>query len=319
MTGRIEKTVFISYRRTNFWTALAVFKELHSHGFDVFFDYKSIPSGDFEQVITENVKSRAHFIVILSPSALERCSEPSDWLRREIETGLDEKRNIVPLFLEGFDFGKPNHSQNLTGKIGLLKNYNGLNIPADYFEDALERLRNRYLNVSIETVLHPVASVVQRAVLDQQNAANLVENVQPPVDFKLAVLNHDLSYVFLYGRNGVWWNEIPENLKDKLKEGNDKNQEFKSVALGPNLSWSSSMTTIYIGGLESLIAWHKSCRKFFRGDMNSSQLPWVKRALSGFKSAYGNDSTEYQLAGGTRQRDLKRPRRKEASLVEQTR
>jgi len=86
MTGRIERTVFISYCRTNFWTALAVFQNLHANGYDVFFDYKSIPSGDFEQVITENVKSRAHFIVILSPSALERCHEPGDWLRREIET-----------------------------------------------------------------------------------------------------------------------------------------------------------------------------------------------------------------------------------------
>jgi hypothetical protein len=101
MTARIEKTVFISYRRTNFWTALAVYKELHSNGFDVFFDYKNIPSGDFEQVITENVKSRAHFIVILSPSALERCNEPGDWLRREIELAIDNQRNIIPLTYGG--------------------------------------------------------------------------------------------------------------------------------------------------------------------------------------------------------------------------
>ena len=29
MTGRIEKTVFICYRRTNFWTALAIYQDLH--------------------------------------------------------------------------------------------------------------------------------------------------------------------------------------------------------------------------------------------------------------------------------------------------
>ena len=78
--GRIEKTVFISYRHTNFWIALAIFQNLHANGYDVFFDYKSIPSGDFEQVIIENVKARAHFIVILTPSALDRCNEPGDWL-----------------------------------------------------------------------------------------------------------------------------------------------------------------------------------------------------------------------------------------------
>jgi hypothetical protein len=36
----------------------------------------------------------------------------------------------------------------------------------------------------------------------------------------------------------------------------------------------------------------------------------VKRARSCVKAVYGDDSTEYQLSGGTRLRDRKRPRRK---------
>ena len=102
MTARIEKTIFISYRRTNLPWALAIYQNLTHHGYDVFFDYQSINNGDFEQIILENIKARAHFLVILTPSALERCDNPEDWLRREIETALDVKRNIVPLFLEGF-------------------------------------------------------------------------------------------------------------------------------------------------------------------------------------------------------------------------
>ena len=62
--GRIEKTVFISYRRTNFPWALAIYKDLHNDGYDVFFDYQSIDSGDFEKIILENIKARAHFIVV---------------------------------------------------------------------------------------------------------------------------------------------------------------------------------------------------------------------------------------------------------------
>jgi hypothetical protein len=119
--GRIEKTVFISYRRTNFWTALAIYQDLYKNGYDVFFDYKSIPSGDFEKVVTENVKYRAHFIVVLSPSALERCNEPGDWLRREIELAIDNQRNIIPLMMEGFDFGSPATTNALTGKLAELK------------------------------------------------------------------------------------------------------------------------------------------------------------------------------------------------------
>jgi TIR domain-containing protein len=102
-----RETVFISYRRTNFPWALSVFQNLTQHGYDVFIDFTGIASGDFERVILESIKARAHFLVLLTPSALERCVEPADWLRREIETAFATRRNIVPLMLEGFDFGTP--------------------------------------------------------------------------------------------------------------------------------------------------------------------------------------------------------------------
>jgi len=66
---RIEKTVFLSYRRTNISWALAVFQNLTQHGYDVFLDYSGI-AGDFERVVLENITARGHFLVLLSPSAL---------------------------------------------------------------------------------------------------------------------------------------------------------------------------------------------------------------------------------------------------------
>ncbi len=171
--GRIEKTVFISYRRTNYWTALAIFQNLNANGYDVFFDYKSIPSGDFEQVIIENIKSRAHFIVVLSPSALERCNEPGDWLRREMETAIDNQRNIIPLMMEGFDFGSPSTLKALTGKLDAFKKYNGLGIPAEYFDEAMAKLRSeRFLNKSLESVSHPVAAITKQITEEQKSTAS---------------------------------------------------------------------------------------------------------------------------------------------------
>src|SRR4051794_37544316 len=105
--GRIEKTVFISYRRTNTSWALAIFQNLTHNGYDVFLDFNGIASGDFERVILSNINARSHFLVLLTPSALERCNDPRDWLRREIENALETRRNIVPLMLEGFDFSTP--------------------------------------------------------------------------------------------------------------------------------------------------------------------------------------------------------------------
>ena len=91
----VEKTVFLSYRRTNAAWALLMHKELTDHGYDVFFDYTGIASGNFERVILENIRARAHFLVLLTPSALERINKPGDWVRREIECAMDERRNIV--------------------------------------------------------------------------------------------------------------------------------------------------------------------------------------------------------------------------------
>jgi hypothetical protein len=120
----------------------------------VFFDFTGIASGDFERVILNNIRGRAHFLVLLTPSALERCQEPGDWLRREITEALDTQRNIVPLMLEGFDFSPPGIANQLTGQMAPLKNYNALRVPADFFDEAMSRLRERYLNVTLDSVLH---------------------------------------------------------------------------------------------------------------------------------------------------------------------
>ena len=178
--GRIEKTVFISYRRKNFYTALAVYQYLTQHGYDVFFDYQSIDSGDFTKAILENIEARAHFVLILSPSALERCNQPGDWLRREIETAIDLKRNIVPMMMEGFDFGSPSTIQALTGKMATLNSYNGSRLYADYFFDAMEKLRTRFLNVALDELHTSEISVATKAAnIAKKSLADEAEPVEP--------------------------------------------------------------------------------------------------------------------------------------------
>jgi tetratricopeptide (TPR) repeat protein len=177
MTTRIEKTVFISYRRTNMPWALAIYQHLTSQGYDVFFDYLTINSGDFEKIIVENIKGRAHFIVILTPSALERSHETGDWLRREIETAMDEKRNIVPLMLENFDFGSPTTIKALTGKLENIKKYNALRVPSEYFFEAMNRLRQQFLNVALEAVVHPISESAKQITEEHQIAANEADQV----------------------------------------------------------------------------------------------------------------------------------------------
>lgn len=174
---RIEKTVFLSYRRTNFPWALAIYKELTHSGYDVFIDYLGISAGDFESVILGNITSRAHFLILLTPSALDRCGEPGDWLRREIETALESRRNVVPLMLEGFDFGSPVISGQLSGKLAELKKYNGVSIVPEYVDAAMDRLR-KFLHVPLSAVPHPATTGARDGAAEQKAAADAAPAVQ---------------------------------------------------------------------------------------------------------------------------------------------
>jgi tetratricopeptide (TPR) repeat protein len=175
---RIEKSVFISYRRTNFPWALAIFQKLQACGYDVFLDFAGIASGDFEQVILGNIRARAHFLVLLTPSAVEHFGEPGDWMRREIEAAIECKRNIVPLMLENFDFDTPSIAQHLTGKLELLKRYNGIEIPVQFFDYAMRHLQEKFLNVPLSAVLHPVTSAIASVTEEQRKAAIAASQVR---------------------------------------------------------------------------------------------------------------------------------------------
>jgi tetratricopeptide (TPR) repeat protein len=166
---QVQKTVFISYRRTNIYIARAVQKDLQHRGYDVFLDYESIDSGAFSRIILGQIEARAHFLVILTPSALERCTNPDDWLRREIEHAMQHQRNVVPLIFEGFDFGKA--KEYLVGDwLPLLRDYNGIEVPAAYFEEALVRLHTRFLSKPLEMILHPTPSADARVVREHVEA-----------------------------------------------------------------------------------------------------------------------------------------------------
>jgi len=155
----IEKTVFISYRRTNSYHALAIFQALIAKNYDVFIDYEGINSGKFDDIIHDQIKARAHFIVILTPSALERCTDPTDWVRIEIMTAMQYERNIIPVMFDGFDW-KTDIIAKLPSALQGLERFNALPVPSSllYFPAAMELLHTKFLNKPIEVVLHPPSS-----------------------------------------------------------------------------------------------------------------------------------------------------------------
>ncbi len=171
----MNNSVFISYRRSvSEFIARAVFQDLSGHGIDVFMDVESIDAGQFETIIFNQIAARPYFLIILAHGSLDRCDQPGDWLRAEIEHAIECNRVIVPLMTSNFNFNEAHPF--LTGKLADLSRYQALNIPHDYFEAAMERLRTRYLKpVNIPVIPTPRADQpVVQSKLEQAIALPLV-------------------------------------------------------------------------------------------------------------------------------------------------
>ncbi len=143
--SEVDRTVFLSYRRdVSQHIARSVFLDLRHHDYDVFMDVESINSGTFDTIILDQIVARAHFVLVLTHGSLDRCVNENDWLRIEIEHAIDLQRNIVPLLFDGFTFDARTQ-QLLTGRLAELPRYNGVTVPHEYFDAAMERLRSRFL------------------------------------------------------------------------------------------------------------------------------------------------------------------------------
>lgn len=153
--ARIPKTVFISYRRTNQAHAVKIYQLLQESGYDPFLDIKDLGAGAWRVLIQREIQKRAHFILLLTPSAVQRFAEPNDVMRFEIETALDNKRNLVPLMFDGFSYSDPRIYDYLTGKLSVLSEYNAYPINWRRLKKDIQELIDRFMSVHPDDVVHP--------------------------------------------------------------------------------------------------------------------------------------------------------------------
>ena len=131
-------------------------------------DVESIDSGEFERIILSQIAARAHFVLVLAPGSLERTVDRKDWLRREIEHAIKLKRNIVPVLVNDFSFA--DQKDFLRGELARLTRYNGLTVPNDYFEEAMQRLRERFLKQPVYGSIAATSPSDQHAVAEKIEA-----------------------------------------------------------------------------------------------------------------------------------------------------
>ena len=133
--------VFISYRRDGGdMTAMYIYQELRDRGYSVFYDVEVLRSGKFNEDLLRQIQSCRDFVVVLSLHALDRCNDEGDWVRQEIAEAIRCEKNIIPVMMNGFHF-----PDKLPEDIDSLRTHTGLVSSAEYFQESMNRLCEKYL------------------------------------------------------------------------------------------------------------------------------------------------------------------------------
>jgi hypothetical protein len=134
--GGAEYDVFISYRR-HLGSDLAqlVRRELVARGFRVFLDVRDLHAGRFDETLLRQIEQSAHFVPLLTPGALDRVQDDSDWMRREIAHALACRRPVVPLAVAGFEF-----PPKLPADLAELPRQQWVRYAHEFSDEAIDRL-----------------------------------------------------------------------------------------------------------------------------------------------------------------------------------
>lgn len=142
-----KKQIFISYRRDGGETlARLLYDRLTADGYSVFYDIESLQSGKFNIALYERIMECTDFLLILSPSCLDRCVSPKDWLRQEIEFAKNCDKNIIPLMMRDFTF-----STDLPDSLADIPSYHGIEVRFEHFDAVLSRLEKTLLHSRPDT------------------------------------------------------------------------------------------------------------------------------------------------------------------------
>ena len=98
--------IFISYRRDGGEImARLLYFMLTNRGYTVFYDREAMEAGRFDKNIQRAIEGCTDFILILSPNIFKKkSSDEVDHVVEEIKFARRNNKNILPLFMQGFDY-----------------------------------------------------------------------------------------------------------------------------------------------------------------------------------------------------------------------
>ncbi|KAJ8312455.1 hypothetical protein KUTeg_009828 [Tegillarca granosa] len=132
--------VFISYRRASGSQLASLLKvHLQLRGFTVFLDIEKLRAGKFDEGLLNSVMMSKHFILVLTPNALDRCvgdDEQNDWVHKEIAAAIESGCNIIPV-MDNFQWPP---ADTLPEDMRQITYFNGIRWIHDYQDACVDKL-----------------------------------------------------------------------------------------------------------------------------------------------------------------------------------
>jgi len=140
---------FISYRRSNGSQLASLLKvHLELRGFSCFIDVERLEAGKFDNNLLKSIRQAQNFLLVLTPSALDRCiqdSEQKDWVHKEVVEALQSKCNIIPV-IDSFQWPE---QDELPEDMRAVTTFNGVSWIHDYQEACVDKIE-RFLHGEVE-------------------------------------------------------------------------------------------------------------------------------------------------------------------------
>lgn len=173
--------IFLSYRRNDGEAeAYLLYKDLISAGYSVFFDHKSLGSGDYEVAIKEEISNARSVLLVLSESSFsDRILDEKDVYRYEIKCALQSKKRLVGFMLESF----PGFPEHLPDDIDEVRKQNSIKCYSGYYEEAFHRLTSGIFlpaPAAVDSKISPSNEAVCTTV-----PAELLQLAQLPIDQRI--------------------------------------------------------------------------------------------------------------------------------------
>ena len=138
--------IFISYRREGGYAMARLLYECFKNaGLSVFLDLEELRAGPFNDKLYEAIDSCENFVLVLPPDSLDRCVHQNDWLRLEIEHAIRQKKNVIPVMMEGFTF-----PEDLPPSIQVLPFFNGVQSSREYFDATIKKLISMLRGIKLD-------------------------------------------------------------------------------------------------------------------------------------------------------------------------